>query len=425
MDLEIGMGLALLLLLVLIAVVSLAESAIYVASRTRIRNLGEEGAEREQAAYRILQKRNSARAALSFWFLAAVLAAEVLALKLAQGLPLSPLWALILPTVGLFVLLLIMRELLPVAIDLSRSEPTALRLAAIGEALAVLSRPMMSLLALFSRPKPGTTRPSQDPGRYVTEEEIRMLVTHSTEHGELEEDTQELISSAFVFGDTIAKEVMVPRIDMICVRTTDNLSTVLDLSMGHGFSRLPVYEDTIDNIIGIVYIKDLIQTLRACALDRPLRDFLRPVYHIPESKKVDELLREMQKNKSPMAIVVDEYGGTEGLVTMEDLLEEIVGEIEDEYDQGAPRVQPQDDGSVLVDASMVIEDVNEELGVKIPVGDDFETLAGLVYELLGHVPKAGEQAAVNGLVITVWRVHRHRITQVRLAGNEGRLPAVK
>jgi len=425
LEADIGMGLVLLLLLGLVAVVSLAESAIYVASRTRIRNLEEEGTEREQATYRILQKRNTDRAALGLWFLAAVLAAEVVALRLGAQLPVSPTWAMVLPTLLLLLILIFLRVILPGGIDLSRSEVAAMRLAAIGEALAALCRPILSLFGLLLKPQPGASALVSGPNRYVTEEEIRMMVSHGTEPGELEEDTQELISSAFVFGDTIAKEVMVPRIDMVCARLSDDISTALDLAMSHGFSRLPVYEETRDNIVGIIYIKDLIQTLRACTMDRPLSDFLRPVYHVPESKKVDELLKEMQTNKSPMAIVVDEYGGTEGLVTMEDLLEEIVGEIEDEYDKGGSRILLQEDGSALVDASMVIEDVNEELGLRIPPGDDFETLAGLVYELLGHVPKPGEQASVDGLSITVWRVHRHRITQVRLARSQGALARAK
>jgi CBS domain containing-hemolysin-like protein len=246
-------------------------------------------------------------------------------------------------------------------------------------------------------------------------EEIKMMVKAGEEQGALEEEETEMIHSIFELGDTLAREVMVPRVDVVGVEADTPLADVVALSTSKGYSRLPVYEGSLDNIIGVVYSKDLLALLKDKALDRPLREVIRPAFFVPGSKKLDELLRQMQEKKVSMAVVVDEYGGTDGIVTMEDLLEEIVGEIRDEHDKERPPVETLDDGSIILDARMNIEDVNALLDTDLPVGD-FETLGGLFYGTLGRVPTEGESIIVDDLSLQAETVFRQRITRIRVTG---------
>ncbi|MCD6309935.1 MAG: HlyC/CorC family transporter [Candidatus Eremiobacteraeota bacterium] len=248
----------------------------------------------------------------------------------------------------------------------------------------------------------------------LSEENIRMMVTAGQEHGILEEDESEMIHSIFEFGDTIAREIMIPRVDIVSVEANTPITRALDVYLKNGFSRLPVYEDNIDNIIGIANLKDLVNVLHENRDDLSLMDLARPAYFVPGNKKIDELLREMQATKHQMVIVVDEYGGTDGLITTEDIVEEIVGEILDEYDREVPPVIRMPDGTWMVDAGTVIEDVNDELGTTIPTGDEYETIGGYVYGLLGHVPEEKEYIESNGLKITVEKIQRHRIKRLKL-----------
>ncbi|MBC7218081.1 MAG: HlyC/CorC family transporter, partial [Candidatus Caldatribacterium sp.] len=192
------------------------------------------------------------------------------------------------------------------------------------------------------------------------------------------------------------------------------LREALELSLKSHFSRLPVYREDIDNIIGFVHIKDMLPALREGNLDRPVREIVRPIHFVPATKKVVELLRELQQQRIHMAIVLDEYGGTAGLVTIEDLLEELVGEIRDEHDREAPPYRKLGDNEYLVDASLPIGAVNEALGVAIPESEESETLGGLVMEILGKVPEEGEAVHVNGYEIRVERMRGKRIATVRI-----------
>ncbi|OGO48305.1 MAG: hypothetical protein A2Z30_03750 [Chloroflexi bacterium RBG_16_64_43] len=246
----------------------------------------------------------------------------------------------------------------------------------------------------------------------VTEEEIKTLVDAGEEGGAIEEEEKEMIYSIFKLGDTLVREVMVPRIDIQAVEAKMPLPAAVDIAIRHGHSRLPVYENSVDNVIGLVHVKDL---LRATREERPvaLRDILRPVHFVPEAKKADELLAELQSQRIHMAVVVDEYGGTAGVVTIEDLLEEIVGEIRDEYDaaEEAAIVRTGED-EYLLDAGLNINEVNEELDVHLT--DEFgDTLGGLLYAQLGKVPERGESVWVEGFRWIVEQVAGRRIRRVR------------
>jgi putative hemolysin len=259
---------------------------------------------------------------------------------------------------------------------------------------------------------PAASRPGEPE---VASEDIHMLVEARQD---LEENEKEMIHSIFGLSDTLAREVMVPRVDIVGVDVSTSLERVLDLCVEHGISRLPVYEGTVDNVVGVVSSRDLLGLVKESRMDVRLGDIVRPAYFVPGSKKVDELLRDMQREKVSMAIVVDEYGGTDGLITMEDLVEEIVGEITDEYDRDVPVAELLENGAVSLDAKMIIEDANALLDIALPA-DEYETVGGYVYGLLGHVPHEGETTESCGLTISVEEVRRQRITKIRVAREEG------
>ncbi|TMI79447.1 MAG: HlyC/CorC family transporter [Bacillati bacterium ANGP1] len=270
---------------------------------------------------------------------------------------------------------------------------------------------MLSLVATaLVRPFGGHITPRAP---LVTQEQLRFLVQVGEEEGVIEQEEREMIHSVFEFGDTVVREVMRPRVDISAVPADATLNRALALMTERGHSRLPVYEGTIDHVLGVVYIRDLIPALRHGRLDQPVSELKRPPFFVPESKKVDELFKEMQQKKVSMAIVLDEYGGTAGLVTVEDLLEEIVGEIQDEYDLEEKPIQLVDDRTAVVNARIHLDEVGELLGVRLPQ-DEVDTVAGLVYSLFGRVPTPGETIALPGIELRVEKTLGQRITRVRI-----------
>jgi CBS domain containing-hemolysin-like protein len=233
-------------------------------------------------------------------------------------------------------------------------------------------------------------------GPFVTEDDIRNIVNVGAEQNVIEAEEREMIHSIIQFGDTIVREVMTPRPDMVSVDVAASARRALDLVIADGYSKLPVYEETIDNVIGVVHDRELLIALSNGTLAQtPIRALMRPITLVPETKRVSELLREMQRSKFSLAIVVDEYGGTAGLVTMEDLLEEIVGEIRDEHDEGEEEaIRILSDREAQVDAGTNIEDVNAKLGLHLP-HEEFETIGGLAVGLFGHLPHEGEEVAAG------------------------------
>ncbi|MCD4776490.1 MAG: hemolysin family protein [Candidatus Aegiribacteria sp.] len=230
--------------------------------------------------------------------------------------------------------------------------------------------------------------------------------------GEYEKE-QELMDSIIDFSDKIVREVMVPRIDMICVEIKADLSTIFDELKKAGHSRIPVYEEKIDNIRGVLYAKDILVLLSEDENNFKLRDILRKPYFVPEYKRIDELLREFQSNRIHMAVVVDEYGGTAGLVTIEDIMEEVFGEILDEYDKEALLVRKLDDNSYILDARIPIDDLNELLDTTFE-DVDYESLGGMVYQLMGKIPRQHDAAELSGYIFTVEQIKAQRILYVRV-----------
>jgi magnesium and cobalt exporter, CNNM family len=235
-------------------------------------------------------------------------------------------------------------------------------------------------------------------GPFATQVELRELVDLAEQRGVVEHDEREMIHSVFALGDTIAREVMVPRTDMVIIERQRSASQALNLALRSGFSRLPVIGENVDDVLGVVYLKDLTRRVQAEAADVPVGDVMRPATYVPESKHVDELLKEMQAARTHMAIVVDEYGGTAGLVTIEDILEEIVGEITDEYDNERPPVERLDIDRVRVSARLPVEDLGELFDVDLP-DEEVETVSGLLAQALGRVPIPGARAQVGDLTL--------------------------
>jgi putative hemolysin len=313
---------------------------------------------------------------------------------------------------GVALFTLIFGEMLPANIALGHTEGIAIGAAGIINGLAHVLAPMLRMMqwisGKFAAPFVGRSDPS-----LVTEEEIKMMVDAGSEGGVIEDEEKEMIYSVIEFGDTVAREVMIPRIDMVALECNTSLRDALNTIIQAGHSRIPVFEESIDHIRGLLYAKDLLIRLRDGDMDHPIKDILRPAHFVPESKKAGDLLTDLQQRKIHLAVVVDEYGGTAGIVTLEDLIEEIVGEIRDEYDFNEEEIYQQvADHEYVVDAGIALDDFNRLLDLHLPT-DDSDTLGGYIFSTLGKVPVAGERIEDEHMIIEVLSIDDRRIRKIR------------
>jgi CBS domain containing-hemolysin-like protein len=248
----------------------------------------------------------------------------------------------------------------------------------------------------------------------LSEEEFKQVLEASTISGAIDKTEHELIKSILEFTDTTVKEIMVPRPDIIGLDISMPRDVLVRKVIEEGYSRLPVYRGTVDNIIGVIYSKDLLSLLEHRDLI-VMQDIIRPAYFVPESKKISQLLREFQQKKAHLAIVVDEFGGTEGIITMEDIIEEIVGEIHDEYDEVSKSIEQGRDGSVTVDARMSVGDFNQQFNAHLPEAPEYETVAGYIQKEMGRLPEVGDSLTQKDLTLTVQSKTARRIRTVRVA----------
>lgn len=244
-------------------------------------------------------------------------------------------------------------------------------------------------------------------------EELQMIVTEGAKTGVLDKTEQELLSSIFEFSTTTAREIMIPRTDIAAVEVGIPRDRLIRKVTEEGYSRIPVYKDAIDNIIGIIHTKDLISLLEHRDLI-VLEDIIRPAHFVPNAIRISQLLREMQQRKITMAIVVDEFGGTEGLITMEDILEEIVGEIHDEYDEVLKDIETSADGTAVVNGRITIHDFNSKFGADLPEDQEYDTLSGFLNKLTGRIPELQEEINHNSLQFTILKKSQRRVRQVRV-----------
>jgi putative hemolysin len=272
-----------------------------------------------------------------------------------------------------------------------------------------VSRPLLSLLFLFSK----KLEEVQKEFDQVSEEDLKSLVDESHKNGLLEEEEQKMIHSVFRLDDTLAREIMVPRIDIEAIEADVPFNEAIKYFVDSGFSRIPVYKDSVDNILGLLYAKDLLEICSNGTFQGDIAELTREAYFVPESKIINELLTDMQKRRVHLAIVVDEYGGVAGIVSLEDIIEEIFGEIQDEYDEEEGLFFTVSPGEYIFQGKIDIDDLNIILDTSLP-NDEADTLGGLVYYHLGHVPMRGEVVKFDDLLIKVEQVDEHRIIKVRV-----------
>ncbi|MBV9232473.1 MAG: HlyC/CorC family transporter, partial [Candidatus Eremiobacteraeota bacterium] len=310
-------------------------------------------------------------------------------------------------------------EIIPKTITTGDSERWALRLALPMRYASYVIAPIARAFQFVTDVLLRTLRIKHSHAVFVTEEDIRALVNAGAEQRVIEEQERELIHSVMEFGDTIVREVMKPRPEMVAVSVDDMPRRVLDVVIAEGYSKLPVYQESKDDIVGVVHDRELLVALASGSLAHAsVRTLMRAAVHVPETKKIADLLREMQRDKFSLAIVVDEYGGTAGLVTMEDLLEEIVGEIRDEHDTDEQEpIAVVSELEAVVEAGTNIEDVNAKLGTNLPT-EDFETIGGYTVGLFGRLPNEGEEIdADDHTRLRVDRTRGRRILSVRVYTN--------
>ncbi len=312
------------------------------------------------------------------------------------------------------LVLLVFGEIGPKISAARANDGFALTVAPIILALSRLFTPVIWLIIRFN-PQLGKNRETSEPS--VTEEEIKEWIDVGKEEGAIEQDEQDLLYSVLEFGDTIAREVMTPRVDVVLIEDTAGFEDAIRLFNDTGFSRIPVFHDRIDNIIGIMNVKDVFAAMVSRRQDATIREVMYDPTFVPETKKIDDLLKELQVNRVQIAVVIDEYSSFVGIVTVEDILEELVGDILDEHDEEEPGVQEISPGIFVVDAQMWVVDVNEQLAINLPTDESYETVGGLVLDRLGHLPlHPGEKVGIpsEDITLSVMQMYGRRIVKVKI-----------
>jgi putative hemolysin len=429
----IAASVAVLLILILLSgAFSMAETALSAVRRSRVEQLVDEGRRGALAVQRLFRDPPRVIATVQIGitllsFAAAAAAATLLAaplvpvLEALAGLGTTPatILAVVLLTFAVAIVAMVLGEIVPKSIALQAPDVWALRVAPFVNFCGFLFAPLVAIVVGLSnvivRPFGGKAK-FETP--FITREEFEQIIDQGAQRNEIDDEEAGIIKNVFDLSETPVRSVMTPRIDMTALPADAPLARTLETILESGHSRIPVYEQTVDNIVGVVHAKDLLRHFQADRSDLDLHSVMRPPYFVAETKKVSELLTEMRRSKYQLAIVQDEYAGTEGLVTIEDLIEEIVGDIHDEYDVDEPEVQVLSETESLIDGRMSIDDVNDRLGLELP-HKDFDTIGGLVFGLLGHEPSLGECVRQDGMEFCIERVEGRRIRTVRAIRTEG------
>lgn len=414
---EVILLVVVVVLVFLTGFLAMSETAITRISRIKAQALVEEERKHAPTLLRLVENIDRVLPVVLFALELCTLVAATLVGVVAQQ-AFGPL-GVIIATAFEVVFIFVLAELAPKTWAVQHADRAALATSPVIRLLFAF-RPLVwitrGLIAVTNALLPGK---GMKDGPYTSDEMLRALADEAAEEDVIEHEERTLIHSIIDFGDTVVRDVMVPRPDMVAVESYARISDVIDIVIAAGFSRIPVYSQGIDDIVGIVYIKDLMRAEREGHGDGQAADVMREAHFTPESKRVSELMREMQTGKFHLALVVDEFGGIAGLVTLEDLIEELVGEITDEYDIEEMPTEKLADGTLVVNARMPVDEVNElleeEEQSELPEGEDWDTVGGLLYSLLGHVPSEGEAAEVDGHRLTAERVQGRRIERVRIS----------
>jgi putative hemolysin len=417
--------LGLIVVLVLLnGIFSATEIALVTIRRSRLQQLVDDGNRAAQRVQRLKEHpgRFLAVIQVGITFLG-FLASAFAAVSLVDGLQvvLLPLGAaadvlaLIVVTGLLTIFTIIFGELVPKQIGLAHAERVAMTFSRLIEILGRVFSPLVAFLTFVTRYVSRLFRADVTVDERISSEELRLIIEQGGEQGILEAEEEQMIHAVIELGEQRVHEVMVPRIAMVTLAATATFQEAIDTIVQGGHSRIPVYEESVDEIVGILYAKDLLPFLKDPNGVRPaLRTLLRTPVFVPESMTVDDLLHELQRRKVHLAIVLDEYGGTAGLVTIEDLLEEIVGEIQDEYDVEEPMIQRLSENEVRVDGRAAVDELSELFDVNLSLEDEdeYDTVGGLIYHRIGGVPSPGDQVQVDGLVLTVESTDGRRVGKV-------------
>ncbi|KJS22931.1 MAG: hemolysin [Clostridiaceae bacterium BRH_c20a] len=401
----------LFILIILSGFFSSTETALFSLNKVRVLHMAEEGNKKAQLIMKMLDEPNRLIATILIGNNIVNIGASAIATSMAidifgsRGVGIA--------TGVMTILVLIFGEVAPKTIAAQNAEKWSLNIIDIIRVLSIILMPIIKVLAVLTNLMLKLTGSDAKQGPFITEDELKLLVNVGQEEGLIAESERAMINSIFEFDDTLVREIMTPRIDMIVTDVTESFSIVVNIAIDAGHSRIPVYEDTTDNIIGIIYAKDLLKNINKDFTALEIRKLMRPAYYIPETKKVRDLLAELRLAKVHMAIVIDEYGGTAGLVTIEDVIEEIIGDIQDEFDIEEESIVMLTDDSIRVDARASIYDINESLNIDLP-DDDFETISGLVFHLLGHLPKEGEELSLGNVKIKVEKTLGRRVDKVKV-----------
>ena len=421
--------LIIILILILInAFFSASEIAIVTLNDGKIKKMAEDGNTKAQTVLKLLAKPSNFLASiqvgvtLAGFFASSIASANFSApltrLLMGASVPESvanPVTMVVI-TLLLSYFTLVFGELVPKRIAMHNAEGVAFSVCGILAFLLTVFKPFADLLAFSTNLVAKPLGIQQAPeNTNVTEEEIRMMVDVGEENGTIEESEKEMINNVFEFNDRLAGEIMTHRTEVAAVEITDSLDDVIQIGLAEGFSRIPVFEDDLDNIVGIIYIKDLLRYVgRQLPENFQIRDVMRTPLFVPETKRARELFKALKLKKQHMAVVIDEYGGTAGIITMEDLLESIVGDIQDEYDNEEAEFSKIDASTYTIDGGAELYEVSELLDVKLPEGE-YDTLGGLIIDRLGRIPQEGEHPTVRvaGVDFTVEKVEDRHIERVR------------
>jgi len=417
------------MLIVLNAFFAASEIALISLNDTKIKLMADEGNKKAKMVMNVLSEPSRFLATIQIGitlagFLASAFAAESFAHRLVNLIQMTQVTipenvlktiSIVIITIILSYFTLVLGELVPKRLAMKKAEPISFFVISPLRYLSVVTSPFVKLLTISTNffVRLFGVDPNAD-DEQVTEEEIRMMVDVGEEKGTIDESEKEMINNIFEFDDKIASDIMTHRTDIVGIPISSSLKDIIDLVKTEKYTRYPVYEDSIDNIVGILNVKDLIKLLDDNDQEFNLKDIIRRPYFVPASKKIDELFKELQSTKTHMAVAIDEYGGTAGLITIEDLIEEIVGNIFDEYDEDEKEFEKLDENTCIINGVVSLERVKDFLGVNLPI-EEYETLSGFLIGQLGRIPGEDEKPIIefDGLVFKVEKMEEKRISKVK------------
>ncbi len=403
--------------LILIAILSISEVAFIAVNKLKLRHLIEKGNSRAKTVQKIREEHDR-------FFSAVILSGNLLtifatSIGTAIALDFFEESGIIVATVVMTVLTVVFGELAPKTFAVSHADRIALAMAKPLDIYIKIISPVVWVFSRLSnliirRVNGGEIKPSSP---FLTEEEMKAMISIGEEEGTLEKEEKEMLHNVFEFGDKGVSEAMVPRTEIAAIEEDAVVADVLNLVSEKGYSRYPVIKGTVDNIIGILFVKDIVRKMaeEEVSSKAPIRNFLRDAYYIPESKMVTSLLDEMQKKKFHIAIVIDEHGGTAGLITLEDIMEEIVGGLQDEFEtiEAEKEVEVVDERTILVSGSTGIDEMHDLIGVEIE-SEDYNTIGGFIFGLFGHLPKVGDQLRYKDVKFLVMEMEGKKIEKIKI-----------